>query len=70
LIFADGSYQIVNPPGGEVKVAIQVPPPDSDPAVAKKWPPPVIPARFTDPNTSGLKVTIAQGDNRCDIRLE
>jgi hypothetical protein len=68
----DGRYKIENVPLGEVKLAVNV---DAGRAqlmgkiMAKQAVPKVVnvPAKYGDPDTSGIKTTISKGANKYDI---
>jgi hypothetical protein len=68
----DGRYEIPDPPPGEVKVAVTAGPPAMLlPKNAPKDPTlPDLPARYADPATSGLSLTVTGGRQTFDITLE
>jgi hypothetical protein len=76
-IRADGTYRVKMAQGdglpeGEYQVAIE-PPRVEVPVGVMKLPPalqrPDIPAKYRQPATSGLKLTVAPGDNQLDIDM-
>lgn len=74
-ILSDGSYKLIEPPIGQVKVGVEVKPPitvsqGNDKAKAEKPPPSPIPVQYADPNKSGLTTEIKEGANTYDIPLK
>ena len=82
-IGADGRYKADNVPAGDVLVAVISPPPDGDAAIVKNQgakgptapPKPKVqyPQKYTDPGTSGLRVTVkplAEGAVTFDIPMK
>jgi len=74
-ILGDGSYKLVEPPLGTVKVCVEAKPiklnlgKDKD-KKAQKDPPSPIPAHYADPAKSGLTTEIKEGANTYDIELK
>jgi hypothetical protein len=74
----DGSYQLhtargVGLPLGEYKVSVSPPPVEPTMPGAPKPPPAPqvnIPKKYTRPETSGLTLTVAEGENPFDIVME
>lgn len=69
---ASGEYQLDTPlPAGPYDVAIQPPsaPPPDQMQEAKPRVKPLIPDKYLDPKTSGLKATINAGSNTADFAL-
>jgi hypothetical protein len=67
----DGRYEVKTYrgkglPTGEYVVSIQ-PPVREDPPVGDPWP--FIPMKYRNPATSGLKLTVAEGDNPFDVDM-
>lgn len=74
-ILSDGSYKLIEPPVGQVKVGVEVRPiklniPGSTDKKGEKDPPSPIPERYADPNKSGLSTEIKEGSNTYDITLK
>jgi hypothetical protein len=68
----DGTYEVKTYrgkglPSGEYVVTV-LPPVRDDPPVGDPWP--FIPARYRNPATSGLKLTVAEGDNPFDVDMK
>jgi hypothetical protein len=68
----DGTYSIIEPPKGEVKVGVSV----STASGSISAPPPgaprpvIIPATYADPKTSGITKTVGKGSQTIDIDLQ
>jgi hypothetical protein len=81
-ISTDGTYKLVEPPLGQVKVGILVKPPPKAPESknatkatigdppAISLDPVLIPAVYADPNKSGLSTELKSGANTYDIELK
>ena len=69
---ASGGYRIDSVRTGEYQVAIQPPPAPSPEAMAEgaKAEPSAIPDKYQDPQASGLKATVAKGENTSDFDLQ
>lgn len=81
-IDADGNYEIPDAPAGEVKISVQVPSalpgatvkpppgiPDTRPKGGAAKPIVPIPAKYGNPETSGLTYTVQPGEQTHDITL-
>jgi hypothetical protein len=76
-ITSDGTFTVPQLTAGTVKIGVQTPPPqpadDSQaprPSDAPTPPPPVIlPAKYADPNASGLTLTVTGGSQTHNIEL-
>src|SRR5262245_39322735 len=74
-IVGDGSYKLMEPPLGTVKVCVEVKPiklnlgKDKDKKTEKE-PLSPIPAHYADPSKSGLTTEIKEGANTYDIELK
>ncbi|MCI0684691.1 MAG: hypothetical protein L0Y71_21550 [Gemmataceae bacterium] len=81
-IASDGKYKLIEPPLGQVRVAVQVKPP---PKIAnsksetkltignepnEKAEPVLIPSIYADPGKSGLSTELKSGSNTYDIDLK
>jgi hypothetical protein len=72
LVMMGGTYTILNPPRGRVKIAVL----SKAPAQLSKAPPAtsragvVIPPRYADPDSSGLTLAVTGGKQTFDIALE
>lgn len=81
-IAADGSYKLVEPPLGQVKIGVEVKPPPNiaegkqatkatiEDAAHPKLEPVTIPAAYADPGKSGLSKELKTGKNTFDIELK
>jgi hypothetical protein len=78
-IQANGRYDVLNAPLGENKIAVDTPPPEGTTDPTNLANPPVaaeemeyfkLPAQFSDPNQSGLRVTVKEGKQKHDIDIE
>ncbi len=68
----DGKYKISNVPIGEVTIGVNVQAGQGQlmsRRMAKEAVPkiPSVPTRYADPSTSGIKTTVAKGENKYDI---
>ena len=81
-IDADGNFEIPNAPVGDVKISVQVPAqppggnakppagiPDTRPQGGAAKPIVPIPAKYGNPETSGLTYTVQKGEQTHDIDL-
>ena len=70
-IASDGSYAVPRLPAGPVKIGVQTPPPlpADDPQAPRQPDAPAPPAKYQDPNASGLTLTVTGGSQTHDIEL-
>ena len=66
-IIDNGHYFIPNVPVGDVKIVVEGPGKSSDPNAPPSTV--VVPAKYADPDKSGLTYTVKAGDNKHDIEL-
>lgn len=66
-----GGFRIEGVRTGEYQVAIQRPPapPPDEMAAGKEWTPSPVPDKYQVPDTSGLTVTINEGENTADFDI-
>jgi|SRR6516165_7032671 hypothetical protein len=79
-IQSDGTYSVAKVPVGRVRVAVTTEVPKPKPRPEDKPKPPgekdapakviPIPAKYADPNTSGIVVTVVEGKQTVDIKLD
>jgi hypothetical protein len=77
VIYPDGTYNIPNPPPGEVRVVVipgNPPVPAASPG-GSGGPPPkfdrvAVPARYEDPEQTPLRFTCTTGKQQFDIRID